>query len=855
MNQLFRVVLLLLFATVALSLSNAVTAQSLPFDLPVPYNTVARYDSSVPTPEEVIGHRIGSRHTTPSQVVAYFRAVANASDRVVLEVHGQTYEGRPLIHAVITSADNHRRLDAIRRDNLRLVEDPSGVSDEQLQNMPAVFYAGYSIHGNEATGTEAAVLFLYHLAAGRDSELDDALNNTVILLDPMFNPDGRDRFVDWVNRWRGAVATTDPQDLEHNEPWPGGRTNHYFFDLNRDWLPAQQQESRGRLELFHQWKPQLLTDHHEMGGNSTFFFQPGVPSRTNPNTPAINQQLTEQIGTYHAAALDSYGALYYSKQSFDDFYYGKGSTYPDINGSIGILFEQASSRALQTETNNGVLTYAFGVRNHFAASLSSLQALQDMRVALLKNQRDFYRSETKFADDQPIDGYVIETAAAPHRAAVLLDIFRRHRIQAYVLASHFEAGNEKFEAGDAVYVPLKQTQGRLAKAILETSRTFTDSLFYDVSTWTLPLAMDLRYAEVPKRKAPSVGKQVVPEDVRKATSGVNGRARYAYLIQWGPYDLPAMLYRLLDKGVRLQLMTEPVTVQADGHRVDLDRGAVVVPVAQLDVPVDSVHAMVRRLADKYAIKVMSVETGATLDGPFLGSGSARQIARPEVAIVAGSRQSSSMVGEAWQLLSERLRMPVSLLDVDGLSSDNLSRYNVIVVAGSGADGKPIAEWVRSGGTLITMGSGTGWAMDNGLAGLKRRPFQMDSVLAGVSYADLGDTRGAQSLGGSIVRGDVDNTHPVAYGVGTVLPLFQQGTVVYDAPEEPGAAVVTVSDHPEWSGYFSPLHRELLPGTMAIASFRSGRGSVITFAGDPNFRQFWYGTSRLFVNAVFLGSTL
>ena len=213
----------------------------------------------------------------------------------------------------------------------------------------------------------------------------------------LHDPDGRDRFVDWANRNRGGVPTTDSQDREHNEPWPGGRTNHYFFDLNRDWLPVQHPESQGRIALFHHWRPQVLTDHHEMGGNSTFFFMPGVPSRTNPNTPQRNQDLTTEIGNYHAAALDRIGQRYYSQEGFDDFYYGKGSTYPDANGAIGILFEQASSRALERETVNGVLRYAVTARNHFATALSTIEAVVNLRTALLAYQRDFYRDAAELA--------------------------------------------------------------------------------------------------------------------------------------------------------------------------------------------------------------------------------------------------------------------------------------------------------------------------------------------------------------------------------------------------------------------------------------------------------------------------
>ncbi len=348
-------------------------AQQVPLATPMHVEGVT-YDPAVPRPDEILGYVVGTRHTEPHRVVEYFFAIARASDRVTVAEHGQTHEGRRLIHAVITSPRNHDRLESIRDANRRLSDDPAGVSPAELGAMPAIVFLGYSVHGNEASGTEAALLTLYHLAAGSGPAVDAILDSLVVVIDPMLNPDGRDRFVDWVNRNRGEVHTTDSQDREHREPWPGGRTNHYWFDLNRDWLPARQPESRARLRLFHEWRPQLMTDFHEMGSDATYFFQPGVPSRTHPNTPERNQEITREIAAYHARALDRLGQLYFTEEVFDDFYYGKGASYPDVNGAVGILFEQASSRSLESETENGPLSYAITVRNQFATSLSTLAA-------------------------------------------------------------------------------------------------------------------------------------------------------------------------------------------------------------------------------------------------------------------------------------------------------------------------------------------------------------------------------------------------------------------------------------------------------------------------------------------------
>ncbi|MCM4159677.1 zinc carboxypeptidase, partial [Antarcticibacterium sp. W02-3] len=335
------------------------------------------YDENITKPQEVLGYIPGEWHVTHDLLLSYMRTLAEESPRITLETRGKTYEGRPLILLTITSPENHSNLEQIRQDHLKLTRENSGSLN--TANMPIVVNQGFSIHGNEASGSNAALLAAYYLAAGQGPKIDELLENTIILFDPSFNPDGLQRFAYWANTNRSHNLNPDPQDREFSEVWPGGRTNHYWFDMNRDWLPAQLPESRARIETFHKWHPNILTDHHEMGSNSSFFFQPGIPSRTHPLTPQMNQDLTKEIGTYHAAALDKIGSLYYTEEDYDDFYYGKGSTFPDINGSIGILFEQGSSRGHVQETNNGLLTFPFTIRNQFTTALSTLEAAVGMR--------------------------------------------------------------------------------------------------------------------------------------------------------------------------------------------------------------------------------------------------------------------------------------------------------------------------------------------------------------------------------------------------------------------------------------------------------------------------------------------
>ena len=838
-------------------------APTLPIAIETPVPGVDSYDDAIPTPEEVIGHRIGTRHTRPAQVVEYFEAVADASDRVVLESHGRTYEGRRLIHAFVTSPENQGRLDAIREANRRLSSNPEDVSDADLQEMPAVVLMGYSIHGDEASGTEAAILLLYHLAAGTGPDVDAALSEAVTIIDPMFNPDGRDRFVDWVNGNRGEVATVDPQDREHNQPWPGGRTNHYWFDLNRDWLPGQHPASQGRLNVFHSWRPQVLTDFHEMGPEATYFFQPGIPSRTNPNTPEENQRLTGRIADVHADYLNQIGSLYYTRESFDDFYYGKGSTYPDVNGSVGILFEQASSRSLKTETSKGVMNYAFTVRNQFMTSLSTMKAVSQMRVDLLRYQRDFYADRAEALDDAEHRAYVVDLSDRRSRAQALAQTLQRHRVKLYDLDRPVESGRRTYRPGEAYVVPIDQEQGRFVKAVMERTSEYPDSLFYDVSTWTLPLAFGVDYAALDD--APRLGSELgaVSYDGGEV---VGGRSDYAYVMPWRRYFAPRAVYRLQENGVRPRVMTEPFTMRTtEGQTRSFDRGAIVIQVQQHDVHPDTVHAVVQRIAQNDHVDVVASATGMTPSGPDLGSRGSEILEQPEIVLITGtggdSRYSGTSAydaGEVWHLLSERMKMRVSMIDVTRLDGVDLDRYNTMIMPDGAQDDVPaetIAQWVRDGGTLITLEDAAQWPVEQEMVELEQRELDLDSLFQDVDYADLQNAYGAQGIGGTIFQTELDDTHPVAYGYGDTVPVFRVGTGFYEPSSEPGASVGTYAQDPRLSGYLSEEQADIAAGAASIEAHAVGSGAVIMFMDNPNFRAFWYGTNGLMLNAIFFGQLL
>ncbi len=831
------------------------SGQQLPFSLPVPTPGVASYDSEIPTHMEVIGHEIGQHHTRPDQIVTYFETLAEVSDRVRLGWHGMTYEGRPLVHAIVSSRSNLANLDAIRAANTRLSDEASDVTDAELTGMPAIVYMGYSVHGNEASGSEAGMLLLYYLAAGNGRGIDELLESTVIILDPSLNPDGRDRFADWVNRNRGRVATTDRADREHNEPWPGGRTNHYLFDLNRDWLPAQHPESQGRLELFHSWRPQILTDYHEMGGNATYFFQPGIPSRANPNTPQRTFDITGEIAAYHAQYLDEMGSLYYSEESFDDFYYGKGSTYPDVNGAIGILFEQASSRALKTETSDGELGYPFTVRNHFTASLSTLRAATEMRGRLLRHQRDFYRDSPEVARSLPMSGYVFGSGEYRTRTQALVEMLLRHRIQVHRLAQPFG----EFQPGDAYVIPMNQPQVRLVKTMMERVTEFTDSLFYDVSAWTMPLAFGVPDAPINGSLNSYLGGRV-ESAVFDGGDMIGGTSNVAYAFEWGRYYSARALWRLQGAGVAARLMTSPFSGFVEGQRRDFDRGTIVIPVVSRDgagPDPEALRGLLETIASEDHIEFFALDGGSTPTGVDLGSGSASVLRQPSVAVLSGRGTSGYRVGEAWHLLNERMGIPVSLLDVSRFGSADLSRYTTILMTGfssglSESDVEKLKTWVRRGGVLIATGSSVSWAIRQELVDAETK--EVPSVGDGETpYADRSALTGAQFLGGTIFKTTLDTTHPLAYGHPAQVSVFKTNRTILIPSEDAGENVSRFPQQALESGYVSPPVYELFEGGASIIGARSGGGRVVLFTEDPNFRAFWYGTNGLLLNAVFFGS--
>lgn len=832
----------LIFSFLILSTFFSISAQEV--DLHYYISNTERYNTNIPTPKEIIGHEVGEWHVTHDKLVEYMKALAEASDRISIEERGQTYEGRPILLLTITSPSNHKRLDEIRKKHIDATNDTS----IDVSNEPIVVYQGFSIHGNEPSGSNASMAVAYYLAASLRAETTDLLENTVILFDPSFNPDGLQRFAYWANTNKSKNINPDPNDREYTEIWPRGRTNHYWFDMNRDWLPVQLPESKARIATFHKWLPNILTDHHEMGSNATFFFQPGIQSRTHPMTPKMNQELTKEIGTYHAKALDKIGSQYYTEESFDDYYYGKGSTFPDINGSIGILFEQASSRGHAQETDNGLLTFPFTIRNQYTAAMSTLAAAKSMRVKILKYQQDFYKQARKEASGEKAIVFGDEKDAA--KAYHLAEVLESHKIKIHELKSDFTENGKKFKKGYSYVVPLDQKNERLIKAMFDVRTTFKDSLFYDVSAWTFNHSFGVDFAEnVSLNKAGSEIK------VLKMMEGsVSMKSSYGYLMPWNEYYAPKALNAILQKGIRAKVAMK--TFSNTG--VNYDYGTIFIPVQNQKLDEDELYKFLKMVAKNSHLKMNGVTTGLN-DGIDLGSNNFRNIQVPKVAMLVGGNISGNDAGEVWHLLDQRFDMRLTKLDMSYFNRVDLSKYTAIIAPNSyGMDSRAsekLKTWVRNGGILIGYRNAANWLNSQKFINLNFARTNIDTI-KNVSFEDRSLQSGAQVIGGAIFEAKIDRSHPVNFGYkNDKIALFRNTTVFIKPDKRSYNNPIQYSDSPLLSGYISKENAKVIKNSVPFKVQRQGRGRAMIFTDNTNFRAFWFGTNKLLMNAIFFGDKM
>ncbi len=823
----------------------------------------------VPSPEDVLGYGIGERFTPPSAVHDYARALAEASPRVDMQRYGTTPEGRPLLLLAVSSEENMGRLVEILERNARLT-DPDLPAEEAARiarENPGVVWLSYGVHGDESSSTEAALWTAHDLATGA-GELSTALDSLVVVVDPMLNPDGRARYVGWYRSARGAEPNPDPETREHSPPWPSGRTNHYLFDLNRDWAWATQPETRARLAQWYRWNPQVHVDFHEMSPESSYFFFP--PTRPHsPIYPDYTFRWSETMGRALARTFDERGWLYYTEEVFDFFYPGYGDTWPALQGAIGMTYEQAgggSAGLAYRRADGEVLTLTDRATHHRAAGRTTVMTAASRKTEFLMDFAAFHRDEG--ADYRDV---LLVPDGDGREAAELADLLRLQGIQVQRATRPFRAeaeahpgfdGREEFPVG-TLRVPGRQSRARLAATLLRPRVPFDSAgtrFTYDITAWSLPYAYGVEahtagsvdggaFEAASGTGAGSAGEPAGPDPLPELA--------YGWLLAPSVEDAGA-LHRYLADGGRARALTEPVRL--DGRRW---------PAGTVFLPGDT--AAPRRLAESgLARRVTPVETGLTTEGPELGTEEALTLSAPRVAVLHGDGFSSNSYGFTWFFLEQVAEVPFDALPAGSVDGPALARYDAVILPSGGPgraldDGavEALTRWVRDGGTLVAYEGSARWAAGEVADVDVRRDTTEDPpeerLRKGLQSREQRRVeRWEERVTGIVLPARLDPDHPLAWGAGAgegrLFALHRDELIFEPAPGHETVGHFA-ADATAFSGQVAEPALEHLREGGWLVSAGVGRGLVVLFADDPLYRMFWRSTHPLVTNALFYGTAM
>ena len=798
------------------------------------------FQNTIPSPEAFLEYEIGSQHTRHDQIVAYLQTLASVSDQAQISSYGKTHEGRKLTLLAVSTAENLARLDEIRQQHLAYAEGKL----ESQPDIPIIINLAYNVHGNEPSSSEAALLAAYTLVASKHRQIQNFRENAIVFIDPTINPDGRDRHTQWANMYKANPLVSDPMDAEHNEIWPGGRTNHYWFDLNRDWLLAINPESQGKLDWYHQWYPNVVTDFHEMGTQSTYFFE---PMKTNgsqdPIMPKDNYvKLNNLFATYFTKALDSIGSLYFAKEVFDGTYPGYGSSYPDLQGGLGLLFEQASSRGLKQKTAYGFITFPFTIRNQYVSSLATVQAAVENKQTMRNYQKDFFDSALTRSKQSKIKAYNF-TEKDKNRTKAFLDKLLRHRVKV------LKTGRNSYS------IPTEQPQYRMVQTFFETYDTYNDSVYYDASAWSVANFYNIKYTPVSK----------VPRGTSLET--LEGlielkplqKSKYAYTVNGQDYNIPSLLYDLQEQQVTVAAAFKPFGTNDKGT---FSYGSLVIPVTSQKMNADQLYEILVKAQKKHQIQIHQLDTGYSITGVDLGSGYIKPLKKPKALTFIGNGIRSYEAGEVWHLLDTRVHMPITKVRKEYFNRLDLDSYNSLVLVSGNYDWDEktvdkIKTWVSKGNTIIAQGTATSALIKHKIISEQLLEKPKDSLKKAVQkpYVDAPENMGRERLGGVFINGILDLSHPLGFGYTSNEVVLYKNNLVWLQPSKSDYGTpVVYADKPHVDGYISKrIRKEKLPKAAPVVVSRLGKGSVVLFAENPNFRGTTYGANRMFLNALFLGN--
>jgi hypothetical protein len=812
------------------------------------FDPAIRFDPAIPSPEAYLGYELGTRITEHHRILAYYERLAELSDKAELIEIGQTYEHRKLRVLIVSSPENIAKLNTWKaaRRQVRSGEKPDS---------PLVVFLGSTVHGNETSGAEAALLSAYYFVAAQNEEVAKERAETLIFIDPVRNPDGQERFASWVNGNAGVFTdNTSPYDREHTEGYPRGRGNHYWFDLNRDWVTIVHPESKARVAHYQDWLPHAQVDHHEMGTNSTLFFEPTDPEGNESRyVPASTYRLNALFADVYARAADKIGSFYYTKESFDNKNPNFGSTYPDYNGAVGVLVEQGSSRGIRQESENGPVTFAFTVRNQLVTSIATVDAAYANKDALFALQQEFFGAKA----GKTSGAYIVGDRYDRSRLEAFIGLLLAHRLEVYENPEDLTVGANRYEKGKSYLIPADQPNRALVSVIFDEAKDYTDpsKLGYGAG-FSVAYSTGLTYNTVTGKKR---GNRV--EALPEHTPPAFARSEYAYLADYRDSRSQRLLFGLLEKNIPVKVATQPFSIRTDAGVRDYSYGALLIPARGLLSPKEKESIALRRyndlleLASETGVEIVPVSTGYSVKGVDLGSSAFRAVAQPQALVVTGGNISSTEAGEVWYLFDQKLHYPLTRVDAGTFPRTPLNRFNRIILAGGDysflgkADIEALKGWVRGGGVLITINSASRWAIANGLTSAGLHRAGTDSIRREPDAA--ADFR-RERIPTSVFETEIDLTHPLAFGLtADRLPVLRESSL-FLAPPAGQKAVSVYTDAPLLNGYIPEAALARLKGSASILVDRQGAGAVALFAEDPLFRGHWDATTRTFVNAVAFG---
>jgi len=795
--------------------------------------------------EEFLGYKIGTQFTRHADVVDYFQHVAENSPLVTYQEYGKTNEGRKLTYAVVTSAENLQNIEQIRTNHLKDVGVLVGTAANSEEK--AIVWLSYNVHGNEASSTEAAILTIYDLVTSKQEWLDD----TVVIIDPSLNPDGRDRYVNWYNQVKANPYNPSPLAIEHNEPWPGGRPNHYLFDLNRDWAWATQVETRNRLKIYNQWLPHIHVDFHEQGVNEPYYFAPAAEPFHEVITP-FQREFQTEIGKNHAEYFDKEGWLYFTKEKFDLLYPSYGDTYPTYLGAIGMTYEQAGggSAGLGIDSREGYeLTLVERVAHHYTTGISTIE----VAASHVQELNDAFN---KFYDNENIEFKSYALKGDADKIALLRDLLDKHEInytfaeQGKIRGNTYRNENGDFVAGEnTLLINTSQPKGKMVKVLFEPSTKLRDSLTYDITAWSLPYAYGLDAVASTKTIS---GRKAVAEQRVSNTANPSGAG---YITDWDSMKDARLLTALLKEGIKVRFSEIPLENQGQ----KFDRGSLVITKSD-NRKVENFDQKLIELANEYNRQLTGATSGFSTSGPDFGSSKVKIIDTPRIGVLRGEGTSSLNYGEIWYFFEQELNYHITSIGTEYFDGIDLDKLDVLILPDGNYNSlfndqmlKELTSWVISGGKVISIGNAVStFAGKEGFDLEKNQSETVKDTTANlISYNQRERESIKDIITGSIVKTKIDKTHPMAFGYGDNYYSLKLSSDSYSLLND-GYNVAYLQDDPKIvSGFAGSEAQIAIQNSMTFGVEPMGRGTFIYMVDNPLFRAFWENGKLFFVNAIFM----